>query len=164
MVVTPCRFDPGSGHSNEQNMPIEKLQLPTFDYQLITENGKTYIYDIIRKKYVCLTPEEWVRQHIMHYLINHKGYKTTLMSVERSFNKAGRADLLIYDTSAQLYMLVECKAPTAKLNFKTINQVVRYNSNVKSPFITITNGIRHFCFKKKDTKYELLTEIPFFSD
>ena len=145
-------------------MPIKKLELPAFDHQLITQNGKPYIFDILRKKYVYLTPEEWVRQHMVHYLIHYRGYRPTFMNVESSIEKYGRADLLIYDTKYKPYMLVECKAPTEVLNFKIINQVGRYNSSVQFPVITITNGIKHFCFQKKESNYEVLKEIPYLSE
>ncbi|MEM9737981.1 MAG: type I restriction enzyme HsdR N-terminal domain-containing protein [Bacteroidota bacterium] len=139
---------------------MKTLKLPRFDHQFLKKNGKVYIFDIIRKKYVNLTPEEWVRQHMVHYLINHCAYNPNFITVERSLGKTGRADVIIYNRNHQLYMLIECKAAYQPLNTKGIFQIAKYNMNVKAPFITITNGVNCLFFQKNEATYTLLKDIP----
>ena len=143
------------------------LTLPQFDYKLIHKRGKKYIFDILRKKYVVLSPEEWVRQHVIHFLVNHLHYPAGLMKVEatlprqRFFQK--RPDIVIYDGDQHPIMIVECKAPQTQLSQSVRSQMLTYNA-MHWPFLLFTNGIKHFCFflDALQRRYNLLEKIPTF--
>jgi hypothetical protein len=127
-----------------------KLNLPDFNLTIRKEDGKVWIFDIIRKKYIVLTPEEWVRQHFIHYLINHLKYPKTLFRIEGSltYNKLQkRSDIVIHDREGRPWMLVECKAPNIKLTQKAFNQVAVYNMTVGARFVAVTNGMVQYCFE-----------------
>ncbi|MBR4803955.1 MAG: type I restriction enzyme HsdR N-terminal domain-containing protein [Bacteroidales bacterium] len=112
-------------------------------------NGKTEIFDIVRKKYVSLTPEEWVRQNVLHYLAETKRYPLELMQVEGSitFNSMPkRCDIIVYDKLLKPLLLVECKKPAVALSQKTFDQAMIYNMVLEVPYILITNGLQHCCF------------------
>lgn len=123
------------------------LNLPQFDYQLKKIQGRPHIFDILRKKYLLITPEEWVRQHFIHYLINKHQYPKSLMSSEDGllYNKRlKRTDILIYDRMGNPFMVIECKATTIKIDNTVFQQVATYNSTIKAPYICVTNGLQHF--------------------
>jgi hypothetical protein len=125
-----------------------QLNLPTFEYKLKKADGKVWIFDGIRKKYIVLTPEEWVRQHFIHYLINELKYPRTLLKVEGGlvYNQlAKRSDIVVFDRDGNPWMLVECKSPDLKLTDSTVRQASVYNSTLRSKYITVTNGLMHFC-------------------
>ncbi len=106
------------------------------------------IFDIIRKKYIVLTPEEWVRQHFIHFLISGKGYPRSLFKIESSlsFNKLQkRSDILVHDRQGKPWMLVECKSPSIKLSQKAFNQIAVYNMTVGARYLAVTNGMVHYC-------------------
>lgn len=126
-----------------------QLNLPPFEYKVKKEGEKTYIFDIFRKKYIVLTPEEWVRQHIGHLLMANQ-YPSSLIKLEAGmvYNKlAKRTDIRVFDRKGNLFMLVECKAPEIKIDDKVIAQTSMYAKTLKPPFIFITNGIAHFIFE-----------------
>ena len=124
---------------------MKSLNLPPFEYKVKKQNGQIWIFDMIRKRYVVLTPEEWVRQHFIHFLIEGKGYPAQLIAVEKEIQVCGmkrRFDLVCYDRQANPYLIVECKA---------------------ARFIAITNGCLHFCGEiSGDGKFQMLAEIPNF--
>ena len=125
-----------------------ELSLPGFDYKVKKQNGTVMIFDIVRKKYVVLTPEEWVRQHVVHYLVEKKGYAISRVAVEREIELYGlkrRFDIVVFDRSGNPWLLVECKAPAVALTQKVFDQVFRYNLTLAAPYVAITNGVRHFC-------------------
>lgn len=125
-----------------------KLNLPPYDYVLKKENEKVLILDIIRKKYLVLTPEEWVRQHFIHYLIHHLKYPRALLKVEGGllFNKLQkRTDIVVFSRDGTPWMVVECKAPSQKLDNQVLGQASMYNASLKAKYITVTNGLIHFC-------------------
>jgi hypothetical protein len=127
-----------------------KLNLPDFNLTIRKEDGKVWIFDIIRKKYIVLTPEEWVRQHFIHYLISHLNYPKTLFRIEGSltYNKLQkRSDIVIHDRDGRPWMLVECKAPNIKLTQKAFNQVAVYNMTIGAKFVAVTNGMMQYCFE-----------------
>ncbi len=114
-----------------------------------TEDGITYVYDIIRKKYLVLTPEEKVRQTFLHFLISGLGFSPNLIRTERgtqyhALNK--RTDILVFDKTGQPYMLVECKAAGVKISAGVIEQASRYNRALRAPYLCVTNGKNTFCF------------------
>jgi hypothetical protein len=125
-----------------------KLNLPAFDYKLKQEEGKVWIFDSVRKKFLVLTPEEWVRQHFINYLIHDLKYPRSLIKVEGglSYNQLQkRSDIVIFDRDGKPWMLVECKTPTLKLSENTLRQASVYNTSLKAKYLTITNGLVHFC-------------------
>ena len=127
---------------------MTKLNLPQFDIRISKEGGKVMVLDFIRRKYVVLTPEEWVRQHFVNYLINHLKYPKSLFKVESGlkFNKLNkRSDILIHDRQGKAWMLVECKSPDIKLTQKAFNQIAVYNMTIGAKYLAVTNGMVHFC-------------------
>lgn len=125
-----------------------ELSLPGFDYKVQKQNGMMMIYDIIRKKYVALTPEEWVRQHVIHYLIEQRDYPAALIAVEKAIDLYGlrrRFDVVCFDRRGEPYLIIECKAPTVGLSQKVFDQVFGYNLVMAARYIAVTNGIAHYC-------------------
>lgn len=127
---------------------MHKLNLPKFDLSLKKEEGKVLIFDIIRKKYIVLTPEEWVRQHFVHFLITELKYPKSLFRIEGAlaYNRLQkRSDILVRDRDGKPWMLVECKAPDIKLTQKAFNQVSVYNMTIGAKYLAVTNGMVHYC-------------------
>ncbi len=127
---------------------MDQLNLPPFDFRLKEENDITYIFDIIRKKFLVLTPEEWVRQHLIHLMINQFNYPKSLIKLEggHQYNQLQkRTDLIVYDRNGQPFLLVECKAASVELSQKTFEQVCAYNQTVRAPHICISNGKKTLC-------------------
>lgn len=127
---------------------MRKLNLPQIKATLKKEEGKVLIFDVIRKKYIVLTPEEWVRQHFIHYLIHELKYPKSLFRIESSltYNKLQkRSDILIFDRKGKPWMLIECKSADIRLSQKAFNQVAVYNMTVNAKYLAVTNGMAHFC-------------------
>lgn len=151
----------------------ENLNLPPCNLSIQIRDNNEYVFDIVRKKYVRLTPEERVRQTFVHFLVNEKSCPVSLMSTEtqmKLFNTIKRSDIIIYDKNSNPLAIVECKAPDVKITQEVFTQIARYNINVKARFLIVTNGINHYCVKlnRINNKYEFLHEIPnyfeFFSE
>lgn len=126
---------------------MDKLNLPEYTFRIKTENGKQMIFDSIRKKFVVLTPEEWVRQNFIEYLIREKKYPESLMAVEKQImvnGKQRRFDLLIYQKSGQPLLIAEFKAPSVKITQNAFDQVVRYNMTLRVESVVVSNGLQHF--------------------
>ncbi len=124
------------------------LNLPAYNPSMKKEGGKVLIFDGIRKKYMVLTPEEWVRQHFINYLVTELRYPKSLFRIEGSltYNRLQkRSDILVFDRSGKPWMLIECKSPTIKLNQKAFNQVAVYNMTLGAKYLAVTNGMAHFC-------------------
>ncbi len=141
------------------------LNLPQFDVNLKKSEGKVWIFDGIRKKYIVLTPEEWVRQHLIHYFIYHLKYPKSLIGVERGlqYNQLQkRSDIIVFNRSGNPWMIVECKSPEVELDQKSIRQVAVYNSDVKAKYVSVSNGLKHTCYEAtKDLKgVVLLKDFP----
>ena len=141
-----------------------QLNLPSFSFKFSEENGEKRIFDFFRKKFVTLTPEEWVRQNFLVWLHKHKEYPAGLIAVESStkYNKlAKRADAIIYGNDGKPKMVIECKAPEVKITQDAFDQAARYNFSLKAEYITITNGLEHFCCKvDKQNAWTFLDNIP----
>ena len=147
------------------HIAMNQLTLPSFSYKIRGLPDKPYIFDLLRKQYVRLTPEEWVRQHMINYLIHYRQYPPGLMQSEPTIDTEGhRVDIFVYNSEKAPLMLIECKAANQKLTPLVIAQVMRYNTE-QVPFITCTNGKKHFCFQKQKNAepYVLLREIPTFA-
>ena len=141
-----------------------KLNFPSFEFRLKNRNNKSYIFDIIRKKFILLSPEEWVRQHVINYLINHRVSKNHI-NVERKIviNKlTKRFDVVVFKRDGSVKLLVECKAPNIKIDQKVFDQISIYNKSLSAEFMMITNGLVHFFFKiNNSTKtYNFIKEFP----
>lgn len=146
---------------------MQQLNLPFYDFK-ITERGKrNYIFDRVRKRYVLLTPEEWVRQNFMLYLIREKNYPESLLAVERQLSlndKLFRFDLVAYKRSGNPLLIAEFKAPDVKISQKAFDQVVRYNMALKVERVVVSNGIQHFACEIDyvNNSYKFLKEVPEF--
>lgn len=126
------------------------LNLPPIDAKLKKAEGKLWIFDGIRKKFVVLTPEEWVRQHFIQYLIIHRLYPRTLIRVEGGLTVhqlQKRADIVVFDRAGQPWMVIECKAPDVSLNDETVFQAALYNRTLQAPYLVVTNGHVHAYFQ-----------------
>ena len=145
------------------------LNLPSFEYKIKKENDKSYIFDSLRKRYIRLTPEEWVRQHFVAYLISHKGYPQGLIGNEITLSSNGRrrrCDTVIYDRHSQPVVIVEYKAPHIPLTQETFNQIVRYNMALKVKYLIVSNGLTHYCcaIDYNQMTYQFLQEIPEYTE
>ena len=148
---------------------MQKLNLPEYSFRIKTTEGKSYIFDSLRKKYVRLTPEEWVRQNFVQFLIAEKNYSVSLITVEAAVKVNGnpqRADLVVFDRSGNPALVAEFKAPEIKISQQTFDQIVRYNMQLKVKFLIVSNGLDHFCcqINYAENSYLYLAEIPNFSD
>lgn len=148
-------------------LPFPMLNLPPAELRIERREDEFYVFDIIRKKMIFLTPEEWVRQHFLHLLINHLGYPKSLIKVESGLKyhkKEKRSDLLIYNRSGNIFMLIECKSYKIEMGKSTLHQLATYNKVLDADFVAITNGVRHFCWQKKEDRsnYDPLEDFPSF--
>ena len=147
---------------------MQKLNLPEYSFRIKTAGGKTVIFDTLRKKFVRLTPEEWVRQNFVQFLLTEKQYSPALITVEASVkvnNNPQRADLVVFDRLGNPVMVVEFKAPEVKINQQTFDQIVRYNMQLKVRFLIVSNGMEHYCcsINYAENSYAYLPEIPNFA-
>jgi predicted type IV restriction endonuclease len=147
---------------------MQSLNFPAYTFRIKTEEQRNYIFDNIRKRYVILTPEEWVRQHLATYLTEEKKYPAALMAVEMSLkiNKLERrADIVLFSRDGKPFMIVECKAPGVKVTQNTFDQAARYNMDMKVEYLVISNGLVHYCARLNhaDHSWEFLKEIPGFN-
>lgn len=139
------------------------LNLPEFDVKLKKSEGKVWIFDGIRKKYVVVTPEEWVRQHLVHYFIHHLNYPKALIKIEQGlqYNQLQkRSDIMVFDRKGNPWMIVECKSPLVELNQNTAQQVTVYNSSFQARYVALSNGMKHICFEVTGTNVVLLKNFP----
>ncbi|MGJ8745006.1 type I restriction enzyme HsdR N-terminal domain-containing protein [Polaribacter sp.] len=144
---------------------MQKLNLPTYNFKLKSNENKVLIFDKLRKKYMVLTPEEWVRQHFVMFLIDEKKYPTSLIALEKQLtinNRKKRTDILIFNTDGKPDIIVECKAPKIKITQDTFDQIARYNLKLQANYLIVTNGLEHFYCKMdfENETYIFLKEIP----
>lgn len=146
---------------------MHKLNLPPFDHKLRNADGKVWIFDVIRKKYLILTPEEWVRQHFVHYLLSSLKYPRSLIKVEGGlkYNTLGkRSDIVVFDREGSPWMVIECKSPETPVNENIFRQASVYNATLKAKYVTVTNGLLHYCCRTwwDENRIEILTSLPEF--
>lgn len=144
-----------------------RLNLPQYAIKIGGTPEKTTILDILRRKYVALTPEEWVRQHFIHYLIEHKGYPKAYLANEIELKVSGkrlRCDSVLYNKELLPQMIIEYKAPTIQLTQKVFDQISVYNMILHVDYLIVSNGLQHYCCKMdyEHQKYLFLKEIPDF--
>lgn len=148
---------------------MENLNLPTYSFKIKSDLQRKLIFDSIRKKYVVLTPEEWVRQNFIRYLVEDKGFPATLIAVEKKVDVnllPQRSDIVLYNWNAKPVMIVECKSAKVKITQEVFNQIARYNMKLMVPFLVVSNGLQHFCCRMDYQKhsFEFVQEIPSYSD
>lgn len=148
---------------------MQTLNLPSYKFRIRASGDKTEIFDDIRKKFVALTPEEWVRQNFIAYLQNEKNYPISLIAVEMSLklNKMHkRSDIVVYNTSGEAILLVECKAPSVKIKQDVFDQIARYNMTLKVKYLIVTNGLEHYCcmIDHENMNYQFFNDIPNYND
>lgn len=147
---------------------MHPLNFPAYHFRFKNSKNKVHIFDVIRKKFVVLQPEEWVRQHLVHYLIEDKRYPESHINVEKQLTLNSikkRYDVVVFNSGGSIRILVECKAPKIKIDQNTFDQIARYNMNLKAEYLMVTNGLRHFYCKMdfEKEKYRFLKDIPDFS-
>ncbi len=144
---------------------MPQLNLPNVDLKTKLVKGTTQVFDIVRKKYLILTAEEWVRQHFIHFLHLEKNYPLGLMGVEKLVkynNMSTRADIVLFTNEGRPNMIVECKGPNVAISQDTFYQIAKYNFNLKVQYLVVTNGLKHYCCKVNydSDKIDFLKEIP----
>ncbi len=141
------------------------LNLPQYETKIVENGNKRTIFDILRHCYVALTPEEWVRQHFVHFLADYKGYPTSLMANEVSLtlnNTKRRCDTVVYNKNLKPCMIIEYKAPTVKIDKNVFTQIYRYNLVLRVDYLVVSNGLQHYCCKMdyKNNTFQFQTELP----
>jgi hypothetical protein len=148
---------------------LKELNLPQYSFKITGQEGNQMILDPVRRKYVKLTPEEWVRQNFIQYLINMGKYPAGLLGVEILFriNKLKRrVDILVHNRSGQPVMIVECKSPDIRIDEKVFDQIATYNMQYKVPYLVVTNGLHHYACKinHEEMNFEYLLVIPLYEE
>jgi type I site-specific restriction endonuclease len=146
-----------------------QLNLPEYNFRIKKLDEKLLIFDSQRKRYVSLTPEEWVRQHFIRFLIEEKGYPAAYLAVEKQLSLNGmkkRCDAILYNEHALPILIIELKAPNVAITQTTFDQVAVYNAKLKVDFFMISNGIEHYCCKVDtlNSQYKFFPEIPYYSN
>ena len=147
---------------------MQQLNFPKYSFRFKNSENKDSIFDEIRKKFMLLTPEEWVRQHVVHFLIYEKKYPKSYINVEKIVKINGmnkRYDVVVFNKDGSIFLLIECKAPKIAIDQKTFDQIARYNLILNANYLMVTNGLNHyFCqmdFEKE--QYSFLKELPDFN-
>ena len=144
---------------------MQNLNFPTYSFRLKNSENNTHIFDVIRKKFVVLQPEEWVRQHCIQYLIHDKNYPISLINVEKVVLINGlkkRYDIVVFNPDGSLAVVVECKAPKVQISQSVFDQIARYNLTLKASYLMVTNGLNHyFCTMNHHLEsFEFLETLP----
>ena len=144
---------------------MKELNLPSYDVKIKGTREKPEIFDFLRRRFITLTPEEWVRQHFVHWLVEHKGYPQGLLGNEVALkcgDKTLRCDSILYDKEAKPKMIIEYKAPTVSVTQRVFNQISVYNLLLHVDYLVVSNGIQHYCCKMdyENQTYRFLDDIP----
>ncbi|WP_277017386.1 type I restriction enzyme HsdR N-terminal domain-containing protein [Flavobacterium lindanitolerans] len=147
---------------------MQQLNFNSYDFRFRNTEGRISIFDEIRKKFIILTPEEWVRQNVVQYLLQEKKYPKSYINVEKVIKINGlvkRYDVVVFQPNGKLFLLVECKSTDIAINQTTFDQIARYNMVLESEYLMVTNGLNHyFCqMDYKNEKYNFLKELPAFN-
>jgi hypothetical protein len=146
---------------------MQQLNFPTYSFRFKNSENKVSIFDSVRKKFILLTPEEWVRQHVVEFLLVEKKYPKSLINVEKIVKVNGmnkRYDAVVFNSDGSIFLLIECKAPEITIDQKTFDQIARYNLSLNAQYLMVTNGLNHyFCqMDFENEKYTFLKELPEF--
>jgi hypothetical protein len=152
--------------SSKVNRNVQKLHFPQPDLRLRETNETLQVWDVVRKKWVALTPEEWVRQHLIHFLRDHRGWSEALMAVEKNLKYNGlnrRPDVVVYTSEMKPCLLAECKAPEVAINQLVLDQAVMYNRALGVSYVLVTNGLHTSCcaLQADVDQIQWLTDVPF---
>ncbi len=144
---------------------MQRLNFPPYQFRFKNSENKVAIFDEIRKKFIILSPEEWVRQHVVQYLIQDRSYPKSWINVEKLIKLNGltkRYDVVVFNPDGSIFLLVECKAPEIKTSQDTFDQIARYNMALKAEYLMVTNGLEHyFCqLDYENERYHFLQELP----
>jgi len=144
---------------------LQPLNLPPYPFKISDNNGQLTLFDEIRKKHLIITPEEWVRQHFVQYLINQKKYPKTLIKLEGGLQLHGmakRTDIVVFNTMGEKILMVECKAPSVMIDQKVFDQIARYNMTHKVPLLAVSNGLQHYyCnIDFENSTYKFIEDLP----
>lgn len=144
---------------------MQKLNFPTYSFRFKNSENKVAIFDEIRKKFVILTPEEWVRQNVVRFLLEEKKYPKSYINVEKLIkinDLSKRYDIVVFQPNGEIFLLIECKAPEVKISQQTFDQIARYNLVLNAKHLMITNGLNHyFCqMDFENEKYSFLRDLP----
>ncbi len=145
-----------------------RLNFPPYPLRIKSRENKPQVFDVIRKKYILLTPEEWVRQHFVEYLVTDKNYPRSRVAVEKKCQvgqMTKRTDIVVFDREGKADIIVECKAPGIRIDQDTFDQIARYNLQLKANYLIVTNGLEHFyCQMDHEAQeYKFLKDIPSFN-
>ena len=148
---------------------MQDLNFPSYTFRLKNSENNIHIFDVIRKKFVLLQPEEWVRQHCIHFLTNEKKYPISLINVEKVVHINGlnkRYDVVVYNPDGSIHLIIECKAPKVKISQSAFDQIARYNLALKASFLMVTNGLNHyFCTMDHNLgTYNFLKDLPSYTN
>jgi predicted type IV restriction endonuclease len=147
---------------------MQPLNFPKYDFRFKNSENKVSIFDPIRKKFILLTPEEWVRQHVVRLLIDEKKYPKSYINVEKVVKVNGmnkRYDIIVFNKDGSIFLLIECKAPEITIDQKTFDQIARYNMILNANYLMVTNGLNHyFCeMDYEKEQYSFLRDLPDFN-
>ena len=146
---------------------MQKLNFPAYTFRFKNSENKIAVFDEIRKKFVVLTPEEWVRQHVVQFLLSDKNYPKSYINVEKMLKVNGttkRYDAVVFKPDGSIFLLIECKAPEVPISQNTFDQIARYNMTLKADYLMVTNGLNHyFCqMDFENSQYQFLRDLPDF--
>ena len=147
---------------------MQKLNFPSYSFRFKNNQNKIAVFDELRKKFIILTPEEWVRQHCVKFLQNEKEYPSSLINVEKQLKLAGltkRYDIVVFEPDGKIKIIVECKAPSVKITQETFDQIARYNLSLNADLLMVTNGMEHFFCRMdyENENYIFLKDLPEYS-
>ncbi len=148
---------------------LQPLNLPPYPFKISDDNGQLTLFDEIRKKHLVITPEEWVRQHFVQYLINQKKYPKTLIKLEgglRLHGMAKRTDIVVFNNAGDKILMIECKAPSVAIDQKVFDQIARYNMTHKVALLAVSNGLQHYYCRIdfENQAYKFIPELPAYDE
>ncbi len=146
-------------------MSFSDLNLPSFEFRIREEGQRKQIFDSLRKRFVALTPEEWVRQHFIRFLTEVKKYPASLMNVERGvkiISGTKRTDIVVHNRQGKPWMIVECKASDVPVTEDALLQAARYNMALQASYLVITNGMEHYCCTLQNKQIDFMDDLPEF--
>lgn len=148
-----------------KDITLQQLNFPKFSFRFKNSENKISIFDVIRKRFVILQPEEWVRQHCIHYLIENKGYPKSLINIEKELivnTLRKRYDIVVFNPDGSIHLIIECKSPSVNIDQSTFDQIAQYNLTLNATYLMITNGLNHYYCQMdfENEKYLFLKDIP----